>query len=260
MRVIIEYDPWGRLGNRMFQYAFAYLLAEKFNCELFYREGLPNFGIEPKPVDGLQTNVLKARSLGDQHFDFDAIKDFDGDIILDSFVQQSKYYINNRDTLRKIFGIRDLDTINKDSLVLHVRGGDYHQLKQFLGLDFYKGLIDSSGFSKVKIVTDDPKCETVANLLEYGCELETSSQGPDFNINGDRSAMDDMKTLLYSENLAISQSSFAWWPAFLGTHKKIIFPYSLTLDTQSWPLDPKHDDIDLYFDINGSSSKYINKS
>jgi hypothetical protein len=69
--------------------------------------------------------------------------------------------------------------------------------------------------------------------------------------------MDDMKTLLYSENLAISQSSFAWWPAFLGTHKKIIFPYSLTLDTQSWPLDPKHDDIDLYFDFNNTSHKYV---
>ena len=69
--------------------------------------------------------------------------------------------------------------------------------------------------------------------------------------------MDDMKTLLYSENLAISQSSFAWWPAFLGTHKKIIFPYSLTLDTQSWPLAPKHDDIDLYFDFNNTSHKYV---
>jgi len=40
MRVIIEYDPWSRLGNRMFQYAFAYLLSKQFDCELFYNEGL----------------------------------------------------------------------------------------------------------------------------------------------------------------------------------------------------------------------------
>tara|TARA_R110000824_G_scaffold273600_1_gene462089 strand:+ start:42 stop:818 length:777 start_codon:yes stop_codon:yes gene_type:complete len=257
MRVIIEYDPWGRLGNRMFQYAFAYLLAKQFDCELFYNEGLPNFGIIPKPVDKLQSNIIKARSLGNQHFDFDAIKNFDGDIIIDSFVQKSKYYINNRQLIREIFGIKNLDIINKDVLVLHVRGGDYHQLKQFLGLDFYKGLIDYSECPKVKIVTDDPKCETVTKLLEYGCELETNTQGPEFNINGDRSAMDDMKTLLYSENIALSQSSFAWWPAFLGFHKKIIFPYSLTLDTQSWPVEPKHDDIDLFFDFNNICHKYI---
>ena len=257
MRVIIEYDPWSRLGNRMFQYAFAYLLAKQFNCELLCNEGLPNFGITPNPVGKLQCNNIKARSLGLQHFDFDAVKDFDGDIIIDSYVQKSKYYINNRQLLREIFGIRDLDIINKDVLVLHVRGGDYHQLKQFLGLDFYKGLIDYSECPKVKIVTDDPKCETVTKLLEYGCELATDGTTPEFCVSGDRSAMTDFKTLLYSENVAISQSSFSWWPAFLGDHKKIIFSYNRATNKQQWPLEPKQDDIDLFFDFNGKCSKYI---
>ena len=29
MNVFVEFDPWGRMGNRMFQYAFGYLLAQK---------------------------------------------------------------------------------------------------------------------------------------------------------------------------------------------------------------------------------------
>jgi len=259
MRVIIEYDPWSRLGNRMFQYAFAYLLSKQFDCELFYNEGLPNFGITPKPVDRLQSNIIKARSLGHQHFDFDAIKDFDGDIILDSFVQQSKYYIKDQQTLREIFGIKALDTINKDAFVLHVRANDYIELEWFLGYDFYKKLIKDTKFTKVKIVTDDPTCETISKLLSDGHELVSSGPATAFNVSGDRRAIDDFKTLLYSENIALSQSSFSWWAAFLGYHKNIIFPYTTNNVKQPWPITPDKDDVDLYFDIDGISSKYINK-
>ena len=256
MRVIIEYDPWSRLGNRMFQYAFAYLLAKQFNCELLCNEGLPNFGITPNPVGKLQCNNIKARSLGLQHFDFDAVKDFDGDIIIDSYVQKSKYYLNDRQLLKDAFGIRELDPINKDALILHIRGADYKQVDCFLGYDFYKSLIHSTSFKKVKIVTDDPSCKTVSKLVSEGCELITDEPTPAFCVSANRSVLEDFKPLLYSENIYISQSSFSWWPAFLGDHKKIIFPYSLT-KKQMWPLNPGEDDQDLFFDFNGNSNKYV---
>ena len=257
MRVIVEYDPYNRLGNRMFQYAFGYIVAKKYNCKLFCNEGLPNFGIKPNPIKDIDPNAMRTRSFGEQYFDIDSLENFTGDFIVDFWAQKAAHYIEHREELRQVFGIRELDTINKNALVLHIRGTDYNQLGQFLGLDFYKDLIRNSKFTEVKIVTDDPKCETVTKLIEEGCKLETAGPGSEFNIHGDRSAMDDMKTLLYSENIAISQSSFAWWPAFLGTHKKIIFPYSLTINKQMWPLDPKQDDIDLFFDFNNTSHKYI---
>ena len=261
MNIIIQYDPYNRLGNRMFQYAFSLLLAKKYNCELYCNEGLPNFGITPNPINEVQGPILTTRSVGNHYFDFNALENFNGNIIMDSYAQKAEYYLNHRDFLREIFGIRDLDTINKDTLVLHVRGTDYNQLEKFLGYEFYKQMILDSKFTKIKIVTDDPECETVRKLISEGCELATSGPPSEFNIHGDRSAMDDFKTLLYSENLAISQSSFAWWPAFLGFHKKIIFPYSSTerpgLTNASWPLPPDKDDVDLFFDFNNTSIKYI---
>tara|TARA_R110000824_G_scaffold396608_1_gene598261 strand:+ start:4148 stop:4924 length:777 start_codon:yes stop_codon:yes gene_type:complete len=258
MRVIVEYDPYNRLGNRMFQYAFGLLLAKKYDCELYCNEGLPNFGITPNPISSLQPTLIRARSIGEQYFDFNVLENFDGDVIIDSWVQKAEYYTKDRDLLRKVFGIRDLESINKDELILHIRGTDYNQLGQFLGYKFYKSLIHDSQLTKVKIVTDDPGCETVGRLIQDGCELATAGPGSQFNINGDKSAMDDMKLLLYSENIAISQSSFAWWPAFLGYHKKIIFPYSRRQNKQMWPLDPQIDDADLFFDFNHTCVKYIN--
>ena len=62
MRVIVQYDPYNRLGNRMFQYAFGVLLAKKYNCKLYCNEGLPNFGIAPTPIPetpGLSKGVFR---------------------------------------------------------------------------------------------------------------------------------------------------------------------------------------------------------
>ena len=255
MNVIVQYDPYNRVGNRMFQYAFSLLLAKKYNCKLYCNEGLPNFSIPPVPFNNLQSSILTTRSIGNHYFNFNALNDFDGDIIMNSWAQKAHYYTDSRDFLRNVFGIKNLDPINNDSLVLHVRGTDYNKLDYFLGYEFYKRLIKDSQFTKIKIVTDDPNCDTVKKLISDGCTLETSGEST-FNINGDRSAMNDMKTLLYSENIAISQSSFSWWPAFLGYHQNIIFPYSTT-KKQIWPLDPKKDDIDLFFDFDNTSVKYI---
>ena len=256
MRVIVEYDPYNRLGNRMFQYAFGVLLAKKYNCKLYCNESLPNFGINANPVTQLQPSVIRARSIGEQYFNFDILNNFEGDIIIDSWVQKSEYYVDHRDFLRDVFGIRDLESNNKDALVLHVRGTDYSQLGWFLGYEFYKKLIQDSGFTKIKIVTDDPQCDTVSKLIQDGCELITSGTATEFNVSGDRSAIADFKTLLYSENIALSQSSFSWWAAFLGYHKKIIFPYTTTNDKAMWPLNPQKDDANLFFDFNNISVKY----
>ena len=139
-------------------------------------------------------------------------------------------------------------TINKNKLVLHVRETDYVTINAFLGYDFYKKLISDSDFKEFIIVTDNSKSETVQKLIkEDGCTLSTEGVVDTFAVHSDSRAMDDFQTLMYSENIAISQSSFSWWAAFLGNHKNIIFPYKKGLDW--WPVEPGKDDIDLYFDL-----------
>ena len=225
--VFIEYDPYNRLGNRMFQYAFGYIVAKKFNCPLYSVEGLPNFGIKPNPPDiNLNQERIYTRDIGDQYFDFDLLETFNGDLFINSWVQKTSYYINHREELRRIFGIRDLEMVNKDELIIHIRETDYKTVGVFLGYEFYKRLIDEQKFKSVKIVTDNPKGEAIIKLINDGCSLSTDGEATTFNHHGDKRAIADFKTLLYSENIAISQSSFAWWPAFLGDHKKVIFPYS----------------------------------
>ena len=139
--------------------------------------------------------------------------------------------------------------------MLHVRETDYTGINGFLGYDFYKKLIDASKFNDIIIVTDNSECDTVKKLISDGCTLNSSGTVTNFNHTNDERAMLDFYTLLNSENVALSQSSFSWWAAFLGQHKKIIFPYKR--NGGMWKLEPDINDIDLYIN-RPSSIKYIN--
>ena len=266
MRVIVEFDMYSRLGNRMFQYAFGYLLAKKYNCNLYCKGDLPNFGIKgnsnfvnfDNQIENTSDQIIYTRHGGAQYFDFNALENFDGDVVVNSWLQKADYYTEHRELLRELFDIQKLEPVNKDCLVLHVRGGDYITIGCHLDYRFYKRLIDHTKFTKVAIVTDDPNCDTVRRLVNDGCQVLTPEPAP-FNVNGDVNAMNDLKTLLYSENIAISQSSFAWWAAFLGYHKKVIIPFSTDLDTLMWHIDPQQDDIDLCYDDPGVVEKYIHQ-
>jgi len=255
MRIIVQYDPAARLGNRMFQYAYGYILSKKYNCELYCNEPLLNFGIEANPILDLQENIIKTRDYGEHSFDENKLIDFEGDVIINSWLQRSEYYINHKEELRKLFGIKDLDTINKDSLVLHIRETDYKLIGAYLGFESYKRLIDTYDYKNVKIVTDNPESNCIKELTSNGCEVLSDTVVRQFKIHGDKSVIDDFKTLLYSDKIGISQSSFSWWAAFLGYHSKIIFPYKT--DLKWWKLEPGPDDIDLYFDLPGITDKFI---
>ena len=256
MRVIVKYDPAGRMGNRMFQYTFGYILSKLKNCS-FYYGSLPNFNISSnlEDVGNLHRARINTRNYGDQYADIDLLVNHEGDVIVDSFVQKSRFYVDYKEELKSLFKVQDT-IINKNKLVLHIRETDYVTINAFLGYDYYKKLIDDSKYKEVMIVTDNTTSDTVQKLVkENGCTLSTEGTVDNFTAHSDSRAIDDFKTLMYSENIAISQSSFSWWAAFLGNHKKIVFPFKTGLDW--WPIDPGKDDIDLYFNIDNVTQKYI---
>lgn len=222
--VYVKFDPAGRMGNRMFQYAFGYLLAKARGCK-FYHEELPNFNI-PRLVKNPESPAINTRQLGNQKVNLKYLIDADENIIVDSFVQRSEYYVHHKDELKELFNIKDLPVINKGKLVMHIRETDYVQIGCFLGLKEYLNLIERSGFScsDTIIVTDNSYCSTVAELTKLGCKVNTEGYVDKFTHCADDRGMQDFNTLLYSENIAVSHSSFSWWPAFLGNHKMILFP------------------------------------
>mgnify|MGYP003124936102 CR=1 FL=1 len=255
--VYVQFDPAGRMGNRMFQYAFGWLLAKQRNCKLFH-EGLPNFNIPPNLQSLYSTKgITRTRHIGDQKVNFNELVKDENAIIVDSYLQRAEYYINHRDKLRELFSIKDNNEwhINKGKLIVHVRETDYHQVNCFLGYDYYSKLIKDSGFKDIGIITDNSYCETVQKLLSDGCEIISDGLVDKFELFSNQRSMNDWMVLLLSENIALSQSSFSWWAAFLGYHKKVIFPYSHNINM--WPVDTSGDVQDVFFDFDNTNVKYI---
>ncbi len=248
MSVYVQFDPWGRMGNRMFQYAFGYILAQRKQCSLF-SEGLPNFNIQNN-FKTLPKNSIRTSSYGKNYVNFKELLDTDKDIIVDSFVQRASYYIPYQETLSKAFNIEKNKLDNDDQLVVHIRETDYKDINCFLGYEFYRHLITQSGFTDVVIVTDNSNCETVQRLIDQDCKLHTEGCVNKFETIWDDRSMIDFMFLLNCSNIAISQSSFSWWAAFLGSHDKIFFPH--LKQKGMWKLIPDIDDVDLFFNFNKS--------
>lgn len=242
--VYIQFDPWGRMGNRMFQLAFGYILSCLRKCNL-YHDGISNFNVSG--IKGVPSgHYLNTKKYGDHRVDMTELSSTSLDVVVDSFVQRAEYYIPYREELRKFFNYnKPYKTINKNKLVVHIRETDYIQINSFLGYKVYKDIITKSGFSDIIIVTDNSTCETVQRLVSEGCVINTHGYVSEFSHNCDSRGMLDFETLMFSENIAISQSSFSWWAAFLGFHQRAIFPFTET--PSLWKYNPGEDDIDLFF-------------
>jgi len=243
--VFVKFDPWGRMGNRMFQYALGSIISTHKGVPL-YSPGLPNFNIPNTESSTTRPeNPICTRNYGHNKINYNELINTERDIVIDSFVQRVEYYKEHKEFLCNIFNIKKDITLNENKLVLHIRETDYVQLGLFYGYDYYRQLIYDTGFKDVIIVTDNSNCETVQKLIQDGCVLNTAGYVDKFEHTCDQRAMLDFNTLLYSENIAISQSSFSWWAAFLGKHKNIFFSKS-TINSM-WKLNPGEDDVDLCF-------------
>ncbi len=244
------------MGNRIFQYSFGHIIAKHKNVEMFH-EGLPNFNILPNYTTARQTRELTYTHLyGNNKVNVNDLLHTPNDIIVDSYLQRAEYYIPHVNELRNVFNIDKNKSINKDKIVMHIRETDYVDINCFPGYEFYIKLLAGFNFSDVIIVTDNTQCDTVKELVECGCTLNTEGRVNKFDTICDDRGMHDFYTLTYSENVILSHSTFAWWPAFLGNHKRIIFPYSST-HTQMWDTNTQNDDaIDLFFNF-GCSEQII---
>jgi len=234
MSVIVEYIDNARLGNRMFQIAFGTILASQknTNCISQYRH------IDSK-------DALSIRKMyGDNYVDYAELLKTNKNIIVDSFVQKYRYYIDFREQIKKIFEIdpsnfkRPLD----DELVIHIRETDYRAIKKSIDISFYIKIIDSLGYRKNTVVTDDCNSSLVCELKKRGCDI-FSSRLAKWSYSFDDNSVADFIYMLKSKHLLISHSTFAWWAGFLGEQEHVYYP---DIDNSMWAKSPGKDDIDLF--------------
>lgn len=246
---MIRLQSSGRLGNRLFQWAYAHQLAAEFNTRVKLTHDSLNYdsveNISPIPsccrsvISGKSEVVGFLAALSDK---FKLSKNILSPNVFFSqsnpyknplFVRMPKIVRGYFTSSHTIVGYEEhlsaalndwiSENVNQDSIsesflrnyrdyqVMHVRRGDFLQHKETLGLLSLKYYEEARNYEKpLALVTDSPDV-----LPEFLSKLR-----PEIMLHSRNSTIFDSLNLIRNgSTVVLSNSTFAWWGGFLASRK-----------------------------------------
>jgi hypothetical protein len=239
----------GRLGNQMFQYATLLGIASHNNCdyilppnstdhiELYKCFELDNFSTKISDWSSFERISPKIHSFDKKFFD-----QCPRNVDILGFFQTEKYFTHIKDTIKKHYTFKkdifntsrqcfNQLSIDNEVISLHIRMTDStgHDIMKNLDLDYYKKSL--SCFDRdlpVIIFSDD--VETCMRLSIF--------HGSRFSFSQSSSHFVDLCMMTMCKYHIISNSTFAWWGAWLSDSNKVIAPKKWYTDyvhnTKEW--------------------------
>ncbi len=229
----------GRLGNQMFQYAFLHAYAKKHGVEVFidefgaleYFQFTDRFRFKNRINRWIAGLTLARAKLCIKQYDNETgFRQQDYDRLFDraihvGYFQSEAYFEHCRTEIKELFQIRQSFAIQPQSspyLAIHMRFGDYSNLNSpNLGKDvslpesYFVQSIQKlrAKVTKIIVLSDEP--ERAKKMLSDLPNIEFYAG----------SEIEDFQTLMFANYLIISNSTFAWWAAYLNKNAiEIIAP------------------------------------
>lgn len=230
-----QFVAGSRLGNWLFLIAACYAQARKngYDMKLPYIRNLP-FSIRKKFAIYSLNDVQGIYKEPTYHYT--PIPERTSGFITGHF-QSSKYFDSYKNEIKILYEEFISNKKELDSAAIHVRMGDYLMLsnkyksptKNFIEQALTK---ISDNIKKLYIFSDEPEralgliktCNGIKRfeiIVSHGTEVE------------------DIRGITQCEEFIMSCSSFSWWAAYLGEHKKVIVD-------KKWYNDDELDDKDVY--------------
>ncbi len=210
VRTMIQVIYSGRLGNQLFQYCFGRILAEELGYKLSAEpiEGFPGT-FEAVPGQEFSSESPIIFSGGDRP-DLDELLRNPPQcrIIANAYFQLYAYYVRYLDRIRHWLRLAEYDRSgfhsDADTLVVHIRLGDYFTQGWTLTPESYISMIEAIPHRSLVILTDSPRSHFLEPFRRFRPEIVICD------------TMDAFKWMLNAPKLVISQSTFSWWAAILS--------------------------------------------
>lgn len=233
----------GRLGNQMFQYAFAYACAEKTGSDFFimpFRKGVfPEryFSLETKPGNRLVSSPIRAhtwlkpiffKTIHQQSTDAPEalLAQIKSNTFWYGYFQSEKYFQNIREHLGKYFSFKPEFTLAFEEkcsaicqspyIAVHIRRTDYVRFGDDnlggkdlrLPKSYYELCLD-----KARSLFPNAKVVFMSDDMAWVKENFPQESNFIYSINNE---IVDFQLLLHADALILSPSSFSWWAAYLN--------------------------------------------
>lgn len=241
----------GRLGNQLFQYAFALAMRERYH-EDFYLDGYRNwyfrdtfvlhryFAIR-RSLPGL--NAIKKffylsrkgfrapMLVQDQWFPASDFLDRSAPgLLYGGFFQSEEYFLPVKDLVREQFRIREKHRFDirritgndHETIVVHVRRTDY---LKFGNDDLGYNLSLPDSYYQRCLATMDTAGKNILFLSDDIAYVKEKFGGPGAFFSENNSEIVDFQLLMQADYLVLANSSFSWWGAYLNDRvKRVLAP------------------------------------
>lgn len=234
MITFLKLGRYGRLGNQMFQIAGTIGLATRFEYNFGFPEWINHdHGGRFKSREDIQIqkyfkHPLPALEVGDypEHFikwGYHDILHLPDHISLWGHFQCERYFTHCKDLLRHYFEIKrpakfkDI-SISKNTIAIHVRLGDYDgAYHPRLDMKYYAPALEEfPAHYPLLVFSDEPNLAR----MYFGSEADYME---------DNHYMEDLWMMNQCSHFIIGNSSFSWWPAWLGNH-----PGKIVVAPENW--------------------------
>ena len=234
----------GQLGNQMFQYAALKGIAAKHNYKTIIPshndvivDALGNklridlfdaFDIPCYPMD--VGYIPHERNLQEPHYHFsqELLDNCPDNVSLVGYFQSEKYFKHIEDDIRKLFGPKS-DALScwastqhlfDDPVALHIRRGDFLRNSvdhHNLSMKYYETALRAFGKERQIIIFSDDT---------DWCKAQPLFDGDRFLVCEGGGPYTDLYMMSRCSDFIISNSTFAWWGAWLSDNedKLVIYP------------------------------------
>jgi hypothetical protein len=232
---MINVHKLGTLGNNMWQYAVARVIAEENNLKLNCYS-IPGFPNTKQVVDGNEYDSPVVRIEG-HSIDIKSLKN--SRIEMAGYVQRYEYIREHKEKVKNWFQLNvesPIKILPTDFVVSIRRGWNGYPTELCPSKDYFLKVFNQVRYERIILCTDsfdDPFFNFMDNL-----DVEV--------IKAKFSPLEQFALIQSSNKILLTSSTYCWWAAFLSKAKEIYYPWISDLVPTEKGVNWLVDDEDRY--------------
>ena len=240
---MINVHKLGTLGNNMWQYAVARVIAEKYNLKLNCYS-IPGFPNTEQIVDGDECVSPVIRIEGAEYFDINSPM-WKTRVELAGYAQRYEHISEHKDKVKEWFQLdveSPMEVLPTDFVVSIRRGWNGYPVSLCPSKEYFMEIFSHVEYNRIILCTDsfdDP-------FFDFMNDLDVEV------IKAQFSPLEQFALIKSANKILLTSSTYCWWAAFLSDANEIYYPWIGDLiPTDKW-VNWFVDDEDRYIVIRDS--------